>query len=100
VLAEKKMQVDAVTAEYNAVNNKHTAMQTVLASAEDLLQTLLTGLAGTSVQSASSGGYMGQIADAHTWLAQVAAEEEQVCVQLEMSRRKLGELEKRWKAVE
>jgi hypothetical protein len=37
VLVEKKMQVDAVTAEYNAVNNKHTATQTVLASAEDLL---------------------------------------------------------------
>jgi structural maintenance of chromosome 2 len=43
---------------------------------------------------------MGQIADAHTWLAQVAAEEEQVCVQLKMSRHKLGELEKCWKAVE
>ena len=91
--------MDAVTAEYNAVNNKHTAMQMVLASAEDP-QTLLTSLAGTSAQSAGGGGYMGQITDAHARLAQAAAEEEQVRVWLEMSRRELGELEKRWKAVE
>jgi structural maintenance of chromosome 2 len=99
VLVEKKTQVDAVTAEYNAINNKHTATQMVLASAKDP-QTLLTSLTGTSVQSASSGGYMGQIMDAHARLAQVAAEEEQVRVWLEMSRRKLGELKKHWKAVE
>jgi structural maintenance of chromosome 2 len=99
VLVEKKMQVDAVTAEYNAINNKHTAMQMVLASTEDP-QTLLISLTGTSAQSASGGGYMGQIMDAHAWLAQAAAEEEQVRVWLKMSRRELGELEKCWKAVE
>ena len=92
--------MNAVTAEYNAVKEKHTATQTSLASSEDLLQTLLTGLAGTSTQSASGGGYMGQIADARARLAQAAAEEEQIRVKLDMSRRELGELEKRWKAVE
>ena len=92
--------MDAVTTEYNAVKDKHTTTQTALASAEDLLQTLLTGLAGTSAQSAGGGGYMGQLADARARLAQAAAEEEQVRVRLEMSRRELGELEKRWKAVE
>ncbi len=93
--------MDAVTAEYNAVKEKHTATQNSLASSEDLLQTLLTGLAGTSAQSASGGGgYMGQIADARARLAQAAAEEEQIRVKLDMSRRELGELEKRWKAVE
>jgi structural maintenance of chromosome 2 len=91
--------VDAVTAEYNAVKEKHTATQNSLASSEDLLQTLLTGLAGTSAQ-ASGGGYMGQIADARARLAQAAAEEEQIRVKLDMGRRELGELEKRWKAVE
>jgi hypothetical protein len=99
----KKTEVDTVTTEYNAVKDKHTATQTALSSAEDLLQTLLTGLAGTSAQSAGSGGgggYMGQIADARARLAQAAAEEEQVRVRLEMSGRELGELEKRWKAVE
>ena len=100
-MAAKKSQVDAVTAQYNAVKEKHTATQTSLASSEDLLQTLLTGLAGTSTQAAGGGGgYMGQIADARARLAQASAEEEQVRVKLEMSRRELGELEKRWKAVE
>ncbi|KAH9957622.1 hypothetical protein BC827DRAFT_1385516 [Russula dissimulans] len=93
-------RVDAVTAKYNAVKEKHTATQTALASAEDLLQTLLTGLAGTSAQSAGGGGYMGQIADTHARLAQAAVEEEQARVKLDMSKRELGELEKRWKAVE
>lgn len=92
--------MDAVTAEYTAVKEKHTATQNSLASSEDLLQTLLTGLAGTSAQSASGGGYMGQIADARARLAQAAVEEEQNRVKLDMSRRELGELEKRWKAVE
>jgi structural maintenance of chromosome 2 len=62
-------------AEYDAVKDKHTTMQTALASAEDLVQTLLTGLASTSAQSASGGGYIGQIVDARAQLAQAAAEE-------------------------
>jgi len=83
------------------VKEKHTATQTALASAEDLLQTLLTGLAGNSAQSSGGGGgYMGQIADARTRLAQAAAEEEQLRVRLDMSRHELADLEKRWKAVE
>ena len=93
--------MDAVTAEYNTVKEKHTATQTALASAEDLLQTLLTGLAGNSAQSSGGGGgYMGQIADARARLAQAAAEEEQLRVRLDMSRHELSDLEKRWKAVE
>jgi structural maintenance of chromosome 2 len=55
-LGAKNMQVDAVTAKYNVVKEKHTATQTAVASAEDLLQTLLTGLAGSSAQSAGGGG--------------------------------------------
>jgi len=62
-------------------------MQTVLATAEDLLQTLLTGLAGSSAHSSGGGGYIGQIADASAGLAQVAAEDEQVHVTLDMTRR-------------
>ena len=36
--------MDGVTTEYDAVMDKHTMTQTVVASAEDLLRTLLTGL--------------------------------------------------------
>ncbi len=62
--AAKREQGDAVTAEYNAVKEKHTTMQTALATAEDLLLTLLTGLAGSSAQSSGGGRDMGQTADA------------------------------------
>jgi len=87
------------TAEYNAVKEKRTATQTALATAEHLLQTLLTGLAGSSARSSGDGGLMGQIADARARLTLAAAEEERVRVKLDMSKRELGELEKRWKAV-
>ena len=36
--------MDGITTEYDAVMDKHTMTQTVVASAEDLLRTLLTGL--------------------------------------------------------
>jgi len=65
LLAAKKKSVDPVTAEYNAVKEGHTTTQTALATAgRSLLQILLTGLAGSSVQSPGGGGYMGRIADA------------------------------------
>jgi structural maintenance of chromosome 2 len=95
-LAAKKTQVNAVTAEYNAVKEKHTATQNSLASSEDLLQTLLTGVTGTSAQSASGGGYMGQIADARARLAQAAAEEEQTRVKLDMSLASSRSAGRRW----
>ena len=88
-LAAKKEQVDDVMA----------GTQTALATAEDL-QTLLTGLIGSSAQSSDGGGFMGQIADGRPRLAEAAPEAEQARVKFDMSRRELGELEKRWKAVE
>jgi structural maintenance of chromosome 2 len=63
----------------------HTATQTALATAEDLLQTLFTGLTGSSAQPCGGGGYMGQITDARAQLAQVAAKEEQAHMKLNMS---------------
>ena len=53
-----------------------------------------------SAQSSDGGGYMGQIAGACARLAEAAAEEELARVKFDMSRREIGELEKRWKAVE
>ena len=100
-MAGKKRHADSVMTQYNAVKEKHTARQISFASFEHLLQTLLTGLNGTSTQSTGGGGgYNGQIAGARARLAQVSAEEEQVRVNLDRSRRGLSELEKRWKVVE
>ena len=94
-LAAEKEQVDAVLVKYDAVKEKHIASQTALATAEDLLQTLLRNLTGFSAQSSDGGGYMGPIADARPRLAEAAAEEELARVKFDMSRREIGELEER-----
>ena len=73
-------------------------MQTALATTEDLVKTILTGLAGSSASSSGGGGYMGHIADARARLAQAAAEEELARVKLDISRPELGELEEWWNA--
>ena len=100
-LAAEKEQVDAVLVKYDAVKEKHIASQTALATAEDLLQTLTPHRSHRfSAQSSDGSGYMGQIADTRPRLAEAADEEEQARVKFDMSRREIGELEKRWKAVE
>jgi len=44
-----------------------------LSSAEELLQTLLTGLSSSGTGNSGGGGYMGQLADAKARLAQATA---------------------------
>ncbi|KAI0631723.1 condensin complex subunit SMC2 [Trametes polyzona] len=97
---EKRRQVDELTASHTTVKDKQNALQTALTNAEELLQTLLTGLTSNKDGNAGGGGYMGQLADAHTRSAQAAAEEEQSRVKLTMAEKELKALEARWKAVE
>ncbi|TFK71416.1 condensin complex subunit SMC2 [Pluteus cervinus] len=94
----KQAQLDKLTSSYNAIKDKHDALQTSLTTAEELLQTLLTGLGGNA--NAAGGGYMGQLAEARQRAAQAAAEEEQARVKLNMTRTELAEVEKKWKSVE
>jgi len=75
-------------------------MESALANAVELLQSLLTGLTSTRTETSAGGGYMGQIADARARAAQAAAEEEQSRVRLGMAQRELKALESRWKEVE
>ncbi|OBZ73328.1 Structural maintenance of chromosomes protein 2 [Grifola frondosa] len=70
-----------------------------LSNAEELLQTLLTGLSSGTAGN-TGGGYMGQLADAKARSAQASAEEEQSKVKLGMSEKELKILEARWKEVE
>ncbi|KAJ7195092.1 condensin complex subunit SMC2 [Mycena pura] len=77
------------------------AKQAQLATAEELLQSLLTGLSNNKDNKATGGGgYMGQLAAARQQAAQAAAEEQQSRVKLGMSENELRNLEARWKAVE
>jgi structural maintenance of chromosome 2 len=60
---------------------------------------LLTGLSGSAANT-NGGGYLGQIADARSKLANAKAEEEQNKTKLTMHERELKELEARYKSVE
>ncbi|GLB42839.1 putative condensin complex subunit SMC2 [Lyophyllum shimeji] len=98
-LADKKAQLDTLNTSYKTVNDQHTAAQNKLTAAEELLQTLLTGLSSNKANN-SGGGYMGQLAQAKARIAQGEAEEEQSKVKLGMSEKELKTLEVRWKEVE
>ncbi|CAL1701767.1 unnamed protein product [Somion occarium] len=99
LLADKRIQVNELTASHAAVKEKHAELQTALNSSEELLQTLLTGLSSRK-DGQTGGGYMGQLAEAKARLAQGTAEEEQSRVKLGMSERELKALQARWKEVE
>ncbi|KAJ7446895.1 condensin complex subunit SMC2 [Mycena galericulata] len=100
-LTEKKEQVDSLNASHKTVKDKHTGLADKLATAEELLQSLLTGLSNNKDnKTTGGGGYMGQLATARQQAAQAAAEEQQNRVKLGMSEGELKTLEARWKAVE
>ncbi|PFH49539.1 hypothetical protein AMATHDRAFT_147478 [Amanita thiersii Skay4041] len=101
-LANKQAQVNEATGSYNAIKEKHTTMQNTLGNAEELLQSLLTGLSSAKASSntVGGGGYMGQLADARSRAAQAAAEEEQSKIRLGMKEKELKALESKWKDVE
>jgi structural maintenance of chromosome 2 len=98
-LAARSKQVESFNVSYGKIRDEHTANQTKLTTAEELLQTLLTGLSSKGANN-SGGGYMGQLADARSRIAQGEAEEEQSKVKLGMSEKELKTLEGRWKEVE
>jgi structural maintenance of chromosome 2 len=99
-LKEKTAQVQTLTASYSTIKDQHTANLKTLSTAEELLQTLLTGLSSNNNNAASGGGYMGQLASAKQRVAQGQAEEEQARVKLVMSQKEMKALEARWKEVE
>ncbi|KAJ6577315.1 condensin complex subunit SMC2 [Mycena capillaripes] len=100
-LTEKKAQVEALNASHKTVKDKHTGLADKLATAEELLQSLLTGLSNNKDnKTTGGGGYMAQLATARQQAAQAAAEEKQSRVKLGMSEGELKTLEARWKAVE
>ncbi|KAF7375113.1 Structural maintenance of chromosomes protein [Mycena sanguinolenta] len=100
-LAEKKTQVDELNTAHKTVKDKHAGLTEKLATAEELLQSLLTGLSNNKDNKATGGGgYMGQLATARQQAAQAAAEEKQARVKLGMSESELKTVEARWKTME
>ncbi|KAK7466259.1 Structural maintenance of chromosomes protein 2 [Stygiomarasmius scandens] len=100
-LAEKQIQVDSITAEFDSVKATNKTATDKLHADEELLQTLLTGLSSkNNAAGAGGGGYMGQIADAKARQAQASSEEEQCRVERGMGEKELKELENRFKKME
>ncbi|GJE94134.1 condensin complex subunit SMC2 [Phanerochaete sordida] len=98
-LKEKRKQVSEFELSHGAVKDKHATLQAALTNAEELLQTLLTGLSSSNTGQ-SGGGYMGQLADARARQAQSSAEEEQSRVKLASAEKDLKALQARSKDLE
>ncbi|KAF6752689.1 nuclear condensin complex protein [Ephemerocybe angulata] len=96
-VSEKKKEVNALDAEFKEVRDAHTRLEDKTKSDEELLQTLLTGLSGAN---ASGGGYMGQLADTKTRLAQATTEEKQAKFKLGVALDELKDLEAKMKDFE
>ncbi|KAL0948054.1 hypothetical protein HGRIS_010677 [Hohenbuehelia grisea] len=100
-LAAKQEQTSALRTSHDAVKDEHTAKQEKLTANEGLLQSLLTGLSsGSSGAAAGGGGYMGQLADAKSRVAQASADEEQCRLKLAMNEKELKTAEAQWKSVQ
>ncbi|KAF5360038.1 hypothetical protein D9758_007643 [Tetrapyrgos nigripes] len=99
-LAEKKVEVDSITEEFESVKAAYKTAADKLSADEELLQTLRTGLSSDKNGGAGGGGYMGQIADAKSRAAQASADEEQCRVERAMSEQQLKDAEARFKKVE
>lgn len=100
-LTAKRDQVSELNASYSKVKEAQTAAQTKLASAEELLQTLITGLAASqSTKDTTGGGYLGQIAQAKKRVADAATEEEAARLRLVMVEKDLKEKDAKRKQLE
>ncbi|KAF7325946.1 Structural maintenance of chromosomes protein [Mycena kentingensis (nom. inval.)] len=100
-LGAKKAEVEKLNASHKVVKDKHQGLADKLATAEELLQSLLTGLSNNKDNKGTGGGgYLGQIAAARQQATQAAAEETQNKTKLGMSEAELKTVEARWKAVE
>lgn len=98
-LEAKHADVERLTASHTERKEKHTELQSQLATSEELLQTLVTGLSSSN-NASSAGGYLGQLADAKARIASAATEEEQSRMRMSMVEKELKEKELKWKAVE
>ena len=88
-----------MSAKHASIKEKHTELQTTLTTSEELLQTLLTGLSSRK-EGQNGGGYMGQLAEARSRIAQAETEAEQSRVKLGMNEKELKALQAKWKEVE
>ena len=98
-LEEKRGNVQALQKSQDKLKQEQTTAQTSLANAEELLQTLLTGLSTASANT-SGGGYLGQLADAKQRASQAKSDEEQTRRRLASKEKELSAVDSKMKTVQ
>ncbi|KAH7101636.1 condensin complex subunit SMC2 [Auriculariales sp. MPI-PUGE-AT-0066] len=98
-LNDKTVNVEHLQKAHDKVKKDHGDAQTALINAEELLQTLLTGLSTASANT-SGGGYLGQLAEARQRSAQAKTDEEQARRKLGLKEKELVTAESKWKSVQ
>ncbi|KAG8946963.1 Structural maintenance of chromosomes protein 2 [Tulasnella sp. 424] len=100
-VVQKREQVTQLDRAYTTVKDAQTAAQGKLATSEELLQTLITGLASSQNNNNSSGGgYLGQIAAAQKRAADAKTEEDGAKMRLTMVEKELKEKEAKKRQLE
>jgi structural maintenance of chromosome 2 len=97
-LEESRNNVANCNVAFTTAKEAHVAAQHSLATAEELQQTLLTGLSSSA--NTSTGGYLGGIAEARSRAAAAGTEAEQAKVQLGMAQTEMKEKEGRARKME
>ncbi|KAG9124388.1 Structural maintenance of chromosomes protein 2, partial [Ceratobasidium sp. 392] len=97
-LEESRDNLANTTAEFTTAKEAHAAAQHSLSTAEELQQTLLTGLSSSA--NTSTGGYLGGIAEAKSRAAAAETEAKQAKVQLGMAQTDMKEKEGRARKME
>jgi structural maintenance of chromosome 2 len=95
-LAARRTEVAALEKKHAAVKAAHDAAAAALTNAEDLLQSLLTGLGGSRTDgNAAGGGYLAQLAGARAREEAARAEQTQAANRLASAKQELAAAEKR-----
>jgi structural maintenance of chromosome 2 len=94
----KRKEHDEDVAAFAGIKQEYDTSITEIAKAEELLQTLLTGLsANSNGEGEAAGGYMGQLAEAKARVAAAGTEAEQAKVTIGITEKELKEKEPRAK---
>lgn len=99
-LEEKKTAGTEIKNKFADLKSDFDLSTADLKKAEELLQTLVTGLTTDESEGANAGGYMGQLAEARQQSADVASEAEQAKVKIGRLNIELKEKEPRAKKLE
>ncbi|POV95160.1 hypothetical protein PSHT_15817 [Puccinia striiformis] len=100
VLEAKKAQATDLNSQYAQLKAEFDNSTLELKKAEELLQTLVTGLTNDDSEGANAGGYMGQLAHAKQQVADLASEAEQARVKMGHLNKELKEKEPKAKKLE